>query len=322
MKIKWVKQSDGSVNDITDFVSTINWGGSAGQASRTLDISVLNSPFDKNISDPNINLGDRIRLYYDDSRLLIDIMVYNRERNNETGTITYSGYDDLNHLLRSNGSYNFKNVTPEMITKKICNELKIETGTIAATNVNIKSMLIDSSSYYDIILKAYTKAHKMNGKKYMPIMSGRKLYVIEKGEIIKDFILSDEVNILSSSYTESLDSMVNQIKIYDDKGKQIGEVKNDDWVKQFGIFQDIYTKEDGENGTKAAKNMLVGIDKTASLQAIGNISCISGFGIAIYDSLTGLKGTFWIEQDSHSFENGNHTMNLDLTFKNIMEVKE
>jgi hypothetical protein len=322
MKIKWTKQSDNSTSDITDFISTVNWGGSSSQVSRTLEISCLNSPNDKNIKDLPIKLGDRLKLYSDDNKLLIDIMVYNRERNSEAGTITYNGFDNLNYLLRSNGTYNFKNVTPEKITKTVCNELKIDIGDIVSTNVNIKSLLIDGEGYYDIIMKAYTKAHISNGKKYMPIMFGKKLYVIEKGEIVKDFLLSEKVNILNSSYSESLDSMVNKIKIYDDKGKQIGEIKNDTWIKLYGIFQDTYTKEDGINASIAAKNMLKGIDKTASLEAIGNIYCISGYGVKIKDSITGLSGTFWIDNDSHTWENGIHTMSLDLAFKNIMDTQE
>lgn len=320
MKVKWLH--NGITDNITDYIVSISWGGSAEQAARTLDISVLYSPYDKNISDPDIKLGDRLKLYDHDDKVLINIMVYSRERNNEQGTITYSGYDDLNYLLRSKGTYNFKNVTPEEIVRKVCHELQIEAGIIAATGINIKSMLVDGSGYYDIIMKAYTKAYKSNGKKYMPIMYGRKLYIIEKGNVVEDFILNDKINITSSSYTESLDSMVNKIRIYNDKGKQIGEVKNNDWICSYGIFQDIYTKEDGINATVAANNILVGVDKTASVEALGNIHCVSGYGVKIKDTITGLTGTFWINSDTHTWENNNHTMSLELAFKNIMNTQE
>ncbi len=316
MKVKW------NDTNITDFIPTVNWGGSDGQAARTLEITTLNSPNDNSIDDLKIRLGDRMKLYNDNNKLLIDAMVYYRERNSETGTVTYSGYDELNHFLRGNVTKNFKNVTPEKITEMLCNELKVEMGSIEKTGINIKSLLIDSESAYDAIMKAYTKAYRANGKKYMPIMNGKKLYIIEKGAFIADFVLSDGVNITSSTYSESLEQMVNRVKIYDDNGKIIGEVKNDGWINSYGIFQEVYTKEEGINATIAANKLLTGIDKSASIEALGNTDCISGYGIKIKDKITGLTGVFWIESDTHTWENGIHTMSLDLQFKNIMDIKE
>jgi hypothetical protein len=317
MKVKW--ESDNKTFDITEFISTVSWVGSARQASRSLEITVLNSPYDKNIKDLKIKPGDRIKLF-DDSKLLIDAMVYYRERKSEAGTITYSGYDDLTHLLRSNYTCNFKNVTPKQVAIKVCNQLQIAVGKIEDPNINIKSMLVDDENYYDIILKAYRKAYKVNGKKYMPIMVGRKLYIIEKGELIESFVLNDKVNITNSTYTESLEPMVNKVIIYDEDGKQKGEVKNIDWIKNYGIFQSTYTKEDGVNANTAAKNMLTGIEKSATIEAIGNIECISEYGVKIKDSATNLTGVFWIDNDTHTWENGVHTMELELAFKNIMET--
>lgn len=318
MTVRWIRKSDNKIFDITEFVGSVTWSGSSFQTSRTLEFTMLNSPYDKNISEPNIKTGDRIRLY-DEGKLLIDIMVYDRERKSETGEITYSGYDDLNHLLRSNYTCNFKNVTPKQITTKICNQLQIEVGAISNPDINIKSMLIDAESYYDIIIKAYRKAYRSNGKKYMLIMVGRKLYVIEKGEVIDNFVLNDKLNITNSSYTETLQSMVNKVRIYDDEGNQKGEVKNDSNIKLYGIFQDTYTKEDGINATTGAKNLLSGVEKTATIEALGNIECISGYGVKIKDSATNLVGTFWIENDTHTWSNGAHMMELELAFKNVME---
>lgn len=320
MIVKWEKQN--TIYDITPFVSTITWSGSVSQASRQLEVSVLYSPLDSNLKNIDIELGDRISLYTDDKILLIDAMVYTRERNSGQGTVSYSCYDDLNRLLKSNGTYPFKNTTPEKITTIVCNDLNISVGTIATTKVPISKMLVDSENYYNIIMKAYTKAYHSNGKKYMPLMIGRKLNVLEKGEIVEGFYLQDDYNITSSNYSESLDSMVNKVKVYDDKGQQIGEAKNEEWINLYGIFQDIYTKEDGVNELAKAKSMIKGISQEASIEALGNVQCISGYGVKIRDSITGLWGKFWIDTDTHTWQNGVYMMSLDLTFKNLMDTQE
>jgi hypothetical protein len=249
-------------------------------------------------------------------------MVYNRERVSEQGTISYSALDDLNRLLRSNGTYKFKKTTPENIVKAICKDLNIDMGTVAVTNVPIKKLIVEGENYYNIIMKAYTKAYRFSGKKYMPFMYNRKLYIIEKGQIISDFYLSDRINITSSNYSESIDSIVNKVKIFNDKGEQKGLVKDKDSISLYGIFQDVYSMEEDVNATVAAKSMLVGAEKTASIEALGNTSCISGYGVRIYDHITKLTGKFWIENDTHSWSDGNYTMNLELAFKNIMDIQE
>lgn len=322
MKIKWKKDKDNEWIDITDFISTVTWSGSVSQASRALEVAVLYSPFDRNISNINIDIGDRLRLYDDNNRLLINIMVYTRERVSEQGTITYSGYDDLNRLLNSNWSYKFKDTTPEKITKMICNNMNVDIGKIDNPNVNIRKLLIDGESYYNIIMKAYKKAFLVTGKKYMPFMYDTKLHVIEKGNLIKGFYLCDDVNITASNYSESIESIINSIRIYNDKGKQIGVTSDDTSIEKYGIFQDVYTKEEGVNASNATKNMLHGIDKEASIDALGNVNCISGYSVGIKDSLSGLKGKFLIENDTHTWESGNYTMSLDLVFKNIINPKE
>ncbi|BCK01406.1 XkdQ/YqbQ family protein [Anaerocolumna chitinilytica] len=322
MIVKWLKQSNSEEYDISDFVSTITWSGSVGQASRQLEITVIYSPIEKNIQEINISIGDRLKLLTDGGALLIDTMVYSRERKSEQGTVQYSSYDDLNRLLKSSGTYIFKNTTPEAIVRTVCNDLQVGIGRLVETKVPVKKMLVDSENIYNIIMKAYTKAYQSTGKKYMPLMIGRKLNVIEKGDIVTGFLLQDDYNITSSSYSESLDSMINKVRIYNDKGNQIGEVKTDEWINKYGIFQGAYTKEDGVNQTTAAKNMLTGINQEASIEALGNTACISGYGVQIRDSLTGLWGKFWIDTDTHTWQNGVYTMSLDLTFKNLMDIQE
>lgn len=319
MKVVW-KNSKNNIT-ITNFVQEVSWNGSVSQATRQLAISILYSPLDANLKDLNIKIGDRL-LLYDEGYLLIDAMVYKRSKTSEQGTITYEAYDDLKRLVKSNCSYNFKNTTPEHIVRTLCTALKVSVGNIVETKVPIKKLIVDSEGFYTTLMKAYTLAFKANGKKYMPIMVGKKLCVIEKGDIVEDFYLSDKVNITSSTYEESIEDMINIVKIYDEKGKQVGEVKNDKHINHYGLFQEVYMKESGINPTVAARNLLVGISKEASIEALGNIKCISGYAVKIKDSITGLTGKFWIDTDTHTWVAGIHTMCLNLTFKNIMDIQD
>lgn len=312
MKITW------KGNDITDLVGTTTWAGSAYSSARSVEFTLLNPAGDSHIKTPNIKTGDLIYLY-DGSKKLFHGKVTKRERKGEAGTISYTAYDYLLYLIRSKGTYKFKKKTPEQITRLICKDLKIKVKSIAKTKVKIKKMLFTDKEYYNMILAAYTKARKKTGTNYQILMEGDQLSVIKKGKML-DVTLNQSEGITESSYEETTDNMINKVAIYNSKNKKIGTVSNKNWISMYGTFQDSLSVESG-NGKKEAKNTLTGLEKTASLTAIGDIRCISGYGIKIHDVDSGLDGKFWIENDSHTFENGIHTMTLELAFKNIMETE-
>ena len=116
--------------------------------------------------------------------------------------------------------------------------------------------------------------------------------------------------------------MVNVVKIINEHERQIGKVRKKEWVEKYGIYQQIYKKEKGINERTAANNLLSGIETQIAIETIdGKLECIAGSGVQLHDKATGLDGLFWIEADSHVWENGNHTMSLELSFKNIMDKK-
>lgn len=318
MKIMW--------NDakITGYVTSVTWAGSAKQAARTVAFSVAYSPNDKNVKTLGIKLGDKIVFYPgypDDKKTKFVGIITQRERKSEMGELQYTATDGMMHLLRSSGTYRFANKTPEKIAQMVCRDVKVKTGSIAKTKMPIAKIFFQERPYYEIIMAAYTKAYRKNKKKYIAQMNGDKLEVIQKGKVIPNFHIRQGERITESSYTEDLDSMVNRVYIYDSNNNKIGSVSNSNWIKKYGIFQNAISVDSG-NGKTEAKAELQGINKTANLTMIGDYRCISGLGVIIEDSRTGLKGKFWIENDSHEWNGGVYTTTLELAFKNVMDIQE
>lgn len=318
MKIMW--------NDakITGYVTSVTWAGSAKQAARTVVFSVAYSPNDKNVKTLGIKLGDKIVFYPgypDDKKTKFVGIITQRERKSEMGELQYTATDGMMHLLRSSGTYRFANKNPEKIAQMVCRDVKVKTGSIAKTKMPIAKIFFQERPYYEIIMAAYTKAYRKNKKKYIAQMNGDKLEVIQKGKVIPNFHIRQGERITESSYTEDLDSMVNRVYIYDSNNNKIGSVSNSNWIKKYGIFQNAISVDSG-NGKTEAKAELQGINKTANLTMIGDCRCVSGLGVIIEDSRTGLKGKFWIENDSHEWNGGVYTTTLELAFKNVMDIQE
>ena len=299
-----------------DFES-VEWSGTENQCSRQVTFSIPSNPYDKSFEKLDIKLGDLIYLYDGTKQLFIGT-VTTREKSAAVGTASYTAMDFMHHLLRSNGTYKFTKTTPEKISKKVCSDVKVGTTKLATTKCNIAKMFFEDACIYDIIISAYRKAKAVTGKKYMPVMVGNKVSVIEKG-LSSGVKLTQGVSITDATYTDTTDNMVDRVVIYNDTKKKLGQVENKKNISSYGVYQQTYTKEDGVDAKKQANAMLVGITKEANIESTGDIKAISGYSIQIDDKATGLSGKFYIKSDTHTFADGVHTMSLELSYENVME---
>ncbi len=309
IKIKWKGKT-------LDFES-VEWSGTDNQCSRQLTFTVPVNQYDKMFKSYGIALGDLVKLYSDKKLLFIGTITA-REKTAAVGTASYTAVDFMQHLLRSIGTYVFRNTTPEAIAKRLCTELKIKIGSLAKTKIYIKRLIYEEQDIYDIIVGAYRKAKPQTKKKYMPVMEGSKFSVIEKG-LSSGVKLTQGVNITDASYNDTTDNIVNKVDIYSDSRVKLGQIENRKSQEKYGIYQSQITKEKGTDAKKEALALLTGVTKEASIEALGDVRAISGRSIVINDKATGLKGTFYISSDTHSFSNGTHTMSLDLSWVNEME---
>lgn len=309
IKLRW--------NDTWVQFERVEWSGTENQCSRQISFTLPKNPYDKGFQNVNVKLGDLIYLYNGKTKIFVGT-VTSRTKDAEIGSAEYVAMDFMHHLLRSNGTYKFKNTTPEKITKKVCSDVQVKTSTLAKSSTNIQKMFVEDQCAYDIIVKAYRYAKANTEKKYMPTMNGSKVSVIVKGQSSK-VVLEQGADIISATYSDTTDNMVNKVVIYNDKLKKLGQVQNKNNIAKYGVYQQTCTKEKGVNAKTAAKGLLTGIVKEASVEAIGNINAVAGKSIEIKDKATGLVGTFYIASDTHVFENGVHTMTLELVWKNTME---
>jgi len=319
---------NGVVRDITNVVKSISCSGDKAQAARKLDITLAYPIWDRNQPRPQIRPGTKVWLLLDGKELFRGV-AWDREINSASEELPFVAYDYLIYLTKSKVTYNFVNITPEDATRKLCSELGVEVGTIASTGLKV-NRLIAQKTGYEAIMELYTQASKTNGKQYMPVMDGIKLCVIEKGTIVADHSLRSRLdgagnNLLSTSYRDSLDGMVNKVKIYDEKNAYVGEVNNSAWADEYGLIQDNYTKEPDKDSNEVAVGMLKGIQRGMTVPALGNWDCRTGYAVKteiVYISSL-QNAVMTIDGDTHTWEpgTGKYTMSLNLSFENGMDSK-
>ena len=323
MIVKLIKPQQNIQYDITNACAEFSWSGSASEAARSFEFAYLNAPYDDTMKLPAVETGDFVSLTDERVGEVFYGQISGIERSSQTGTITFSAMDMMKNLLESTDQKKFKNTTAEAIAAEVCADAQIPVRYLYPTGINIKSMICDEMSLYDIIMAAYTKAHKISGDKYFAMIYKRGLGIYKSEWIVSKFVLSEKENIFSSDIQETMEETKNRIRILDSKGRQIGEVKDDESIQKFGVYQAIYTQEKGVDAVTAAKTQLKTLPtQTITLSAIGDINCLSCYYVAVTDGATGLSGRYWIASDKHTWSNGTHRMELTLKFDAVMTEVE
>lgn len=309
------QKASGEKLDITNLLINVTWSGDYKSCARKLEFSLISSPMDKNIPKVDIPIMSIISFYEDDNELFRGF-VYEREKSSDNA-MSFLCYDYCAKLNDIKVFKNIKNQTASTIYNNFLTEYGLNKGDIIQANTGVTKVFLGVTAY-DMIMTAYTEEAKNTGKKYMLYSRGNKFYASEKGIVKLKLSFEEGKNILSSSFKESVSNMVNKVLIVDENGNKVSEVKNEEWHKAYGLFQDVYKQQEGKDSNAEAKAMLKDIEQTCSLTGFGDTTCITGYGVQVKDTHTGLVGLFYIDSDTHTWEGGNYTIDLELNFKNIM----
>lgn len=304
--------------DISEYVTDYSWSGDIEQAGRKIEFNIAYNLKDNVFINIDINIGDKVCLYYLDRQNnqfeIFSGIIFFRERISNSYTMHFLAYDKLIYLAKSKMTKKFKNITVESVIRQVCNELNVSINSICNVNIYV-DFIADNMTGTEIIKKALAYATAKTNKKYHLYINENKLNVIENNFVIDDFILNDKVNVVSTSHSESIEDMINKIEIINENGDNIGYVTNDNDINSFGIIQDIYKVDKKQDTHTQAKAMLKSISYNSSIEAIGNIQCISGYSVTIQEEQ--LKGKFLIKSDSHTIQNNIHKMNLTVEFLEV-----
>ncbi|MGS7707893.1 C40 family peptidase [Clostridioides difficile] len=318
IKLK-VHIKNGNIYDITDIVEKVTWSGDYKSPSRTLEFSIVQSASDVNFQQINIPIASTVCFYVDDKEIYRG-MIINRSKDSSNNSISFVSKDMGFLLTQSEVSYNFKDKLVEDIAKQVFNDNKLAIGNIPKTNVKYTKMFIGVTGY-DTIMSAYTEASKTTKKKYMIEANIDKFNVIEKGIITLNVMFEEGSNLINTSFSESMENVKNKVLVVDQYGNKISEKIDDKIFKDVGVIMQKVIQQQ-ENSTVDIESEFKGIEQTCNLKGYGDVSCITGRGVKVKDSYTGLVGLFYIDTDKHNWDsNGNYEIDLDLNFQNIMDEK-
>lgn len=299
--------------DISEYVTSASLSGDYRSASRTLDFGIIHNMHDPNIKKVVPKLGENVQVFEND-KLLFHGIIWDRLLQTDSNELKIVARDFGIYLTKNKGSYNFSSVAPEVVAQRVCSDFGIETGNIEKSGAKISRKFI-SDTLYNIIMTAYSVA---NDKKYMCIFEGKKLNIIEKAAI--KAVTLDASNLLTSSFSESLNEMINRVNIYNQNDKFIKAIESKNEIALYGVMTEHY-KTSKSNDTAKAATMLKGVSNKIEVTNFGDISFISGKSVEYTDPFTRVTGLFYIDDDTHNWKNGIYTNKLTLNFQNLMDER-
>lgn len=317
--------------DVTEYIISFTWSGDNNEAARKVEFSIAfnNVSKDSSFINPKIELGSVVIVKYIESVSDLDSKeitlfkgkIWIQNRDTSSFEKRFTAYDDLIFLAKSKLNKKFKDSTVYDDIKQVANEWGFNVVLDKGVTLDAKGDFIaDGMSCTEIFKKALSLQSAKDNKKYsiMALDENNNIIIGDNStKEVANFSLTDKTNIISSSHGESIENLVSLVYISDTNGDTSPDksVKGEWAFNRFGKVTEIYKPDDKVDTKTAATQLLHSVDTEASLSAIGNIYCVAGKSIEIQEE--NLKGKFFIKSDSHSFSNGQHTMNLTLDFTQI-----
>lgn len=316
--INLILYRDGKTFDISELVESIKWKGRKGSAARSVSISLLDCKGAQ--SGIDVTKGHQLIFSYKGKELFGGMIM--SQQQSESFKMPITAYDNGIYLSNNKDTFVYENKTVHDIFIDVCKRFGIKYSDVAKTSYKIPELTKSKTTAWDAILDAISQDFKATGTKYYVNSSKGVLSLIKRRENILQWVLETGGNIMSYTYKKSIEDIKTRLKILSDEDKVYAVKKNTELEKKIGIFQDIEKKDDDLSEAKLQEHIKETLKEIStpeislSVEALGIPDVISGVGVYVIIDELGIKRTFYVDEDTHTFKGGSHTMNLTLNSVN------
>lgn len=307
--------------DISQLVETIKWEGRKGSSSRSLTATMIDDDGYKHArSEIDVEQGRHCLFSYNGEELFRGLIMSQTQSNKKK--LQFKAYDNGIYLSNNKDTYTYENKTADQVFKDCCMRLNLPMGEVASCSYKIPELTKSKMTAFDAIADALSLDFDATGIRHYVMSSKGRLSLLTRRENILQWVIEVGQNLSAYSYSRSIEKIKTRIKMVSKEGTAIAEKSNSALEKKIGIFQAI--EQPDESLTSAQVNDLISSileeestpERTLSVNAVGNTDIISGLGVFIIIPELGLSRTFYVDSDTHVFQDNKHTMTLKLTYAN------
>lgn len=291
---------------------TIEWErtGSPGK----LKFTIVKSPN----GGMSFQEGDPVCFYYDDKPVFVGF-VFKKQRDRKNH-IEVTCYDQIRYL-KNKYTYVFEKKTATQIIKSLCNDFKLNIGTMDNTSYVIPAIAEENKSALDISLDVLEETLTNTGKLYVLYDDCGKMVLKNSANMVSTTLIMEDTA-ENFDYTSSIDDETyNNVVLYyktDDDQVQIYTASSPTTIAKWGTlryFEEVDTPTSGENKAKALLKLYNKKSRELKVTgAFGDISVRGGTLIPVKLNLGDVVANNYmlVDKVTHTFECDKHTMDLTL----------
>jgi hypothetical protein len=313
--------------DVTQLVEQVKWKGRKGSSSRTLSVTLIDDDGYKHArSGIDVEQGHQCIFSYDGVELFRGIIMSQTQSNQKK--LQFTAYDNGIYLANNKDTFCYENKTASDVFRDCCTRFGLPMGEVAKCSYKIPELTKSKTTAFDAIADALSLDFDATGIRHYVASSKGKLSLLTRRENILQWVIEVGQNITSYSYSRSIEDIKTRVKMVSKEGTTVAEKSNAELEKKIGIFQEI--DQPDESLTAAQVNDLIESimeekgtpERTLSVEAMGIAEVISGIGVYIIIPELEISRTFYVDEDTHTFEDNKHTMSLKLNYANDLAKEE
>lgn len=313
--------------DVTQLVESVKWKGRKGSSSRTLTATLIDDDGYKHArSEIDVEQGHQCIFSLNGTELFRGIIMKQTQSNRKK--LQFTAYDNGIYLANNKDTFTYENKTASDVFRDCCTRFGLPMGDVANCTYKIPELTKSKTTAFDAIADALSLDFDATGIRHYVASEKGKLKLLTRRENIMQWVIEVGQNISSYSYTRSIEDIKTRVKMVSKEGTTIAEKSNAALEKKVGMFQEI--EQPDESLTTAQVNDLVASildekstpERTLSIEVVGIGEVISGIGVYIIIPELGISRTFYVDEDTHTFEDNKHTMSLKLNYANDLAKEE
>ena len=313
--------------DVTQLVEQAKWKGRKGSSSRTLDVTLIDDDGYKHArSGIDVEQGHQCIFSYDGVELFRGIIM--SQTQTQAKKLQFTAYDNGIYLANNKDTFCYENKTASEIFQDCCARFNLPVGEVAKCSYKIPELTKSKTTAFDAIADALSLDFDATGIRHYVASDKGKLNLLTRRENILQWVIEVDQNLTSYSYSRSIEDIKTRVKMVSKEGTTVAEKSNAELEKRIGIFQEF--DQPDESLTAAQVNDLIASimeekgtpQRTLSVEAVGIAEVISGIGVYIIIPELEISRTFYVDEDTHTFKDNEHTMSLKLNYANDLAKEE
>lgn len=305
--------------DVSECFEQITWGGRKGAAPRNVKITLLDDDGEKHKRvTVDCENGDQCVMYEDGTELFRGIIVSHTQSNKKKLVIT--AYDNMYYLANNKDSFCYTNQTATQIFNDCMARIGMAGGEAADTAYVIPELPKAKTTYYDVLLDALSTTYSATGIRYYISSEKGDIHLRMRSEHAMQWVMEIGANVTDYEYTKSIVGIKTRVRLLSKEDAIVYEKSNDALEEKIGTFMEVKSVDDTYNEAQMQELVQSVFEEKGSptkslrISGIGISDAISGGCVYVIIPHLGVKRTFYIDEDSHTFTRKSHTMTLKLNF--------